>query len=103
DDAQALGRLLAALAGARTRLAAQLCRELVHIDCPEQLADCLGAHAGLKDAAALLDELAIFGLVERLTRLDELDLLDPRRRRHVIDQRLALGLDGLQRNSLPCF
>ncbi len=98
EDPQALRRLLAALAGRGMRLAAQEDRQRVHIDGAEQVANGLGAHAGLEDAPAGLLQVPILSISQRLQDLDRLDLLDPS-----IDRRLFLlfalrdrGLDLLQ-------
>src|SRR5581483_1919296 len=107
DDAQPLGRLLAALARRRARLGAQLVGQLLHVDDLQALAYRLGAHARLEDAAAALHQLAVLALGERLQRLDRLDLRDAGvglgsnlvdlARQLALDLRLLLGVQVLPR------
>src|SRR4029079_13473733 len=81
DQAEPLDRLLAALAGARPDLDVEGPRELLEVHPADDLADRLGAHAGVEQAAAAgarsvaLLEAAQLELAERLHRLERLDLV----------------------------
>ena len=75
DDAQALDRLLAALAAGRLRLLAQAQRLLGEVDLVEQLAHRGGADAGLEHLAVALDVLAVLGVGEQVANGQRLELL----------------------------
>src|SRR5438093_667825 len=81
DEAKPLDRLLAALPGARPDLDVEGPRELLEVHPADDLADRLGAHPGVEQAAAAgaravaLLETAQLELAERLHRLQRLDLL----------------------------
>src|SRR6185369_18048798 len=81
DQPEALDRLLAALAGAGPDLDVEGPRELLEVHPADDLADGLGAHAGVEQAAAAgagpvaLLEAAQLELAERLHRLEALDLV----------------------------
>src|SRR4029079_5704462 len=81
DQAEPLDRLLAALAGAGPDLDVEGPRELLEVHPADELAERLGADAGVEEAAvagarpvALL-EAAELELAQRLHRLERLDLL----------------------------
>ncbi len=81
DQAQALDRLLAALAGAGADLRVEGPRELLEVHPDDDVADGLGAHARPEDAAGararavLLVELAELHLADGHERLEGLDLV----------------------------
>src|SRR5690606_30435077 len=82
DNAQAFGRLLAALLAARgADLVPQLRRELVEVHVPQNLEEGFGAHRGLEDLPVLLLQLAIARLAQELEHLQ----------RHQLVARLGVG------------
>src|SRR4029079_9482310 len=99
DQAEPLDRLLAPLPGARPDLDVEGPRELLEVHPADDLADGLGAHARVEQAAAAsaravaLLEAAQLELAERLHRLQRLDLLADL-------AELVLGALGLARELL---
>ena len=65
DDAHALDRLLAALAGGGLHLLAQPVPKLFYVQLAQNLEDGFGSHAGLEDAGALVAQFAVAALGEK--------------------------------------
>ena len=98
DQAQALDRLLATLAGGLAHLDVQPLGQLVQVELLDDLLDRLGAHAGVEEASVLLGERAELGLGQGLHDLDVGDLgsRGTRRQLRVIGLAGHLGLLGRQ-------
>ncbi len=79
DQAQALDRLLAALARRLAHLHVEVLAQLVEVDALDDLLDRLGAHAGVEHAAVHLRQVAVLALGQDLHDLDvgEPGLLGP--------------------------
>ena len=90
DQAQALDRLLATLAGGLPHLHVQPLGQVIHVELLDDLLDRLGAHAGLEHAAVLLGQGAELGFGEGLHDLDVGDLGTRRARREA----RVIGLAG---------